>query len=72
MDFPLILRVAVLYPLGGALGAYFGFVDFDEASGLLTVDLNAASVMLGLLVSGAVSGGTFWWSRQRKATGGAT
>ncbi|WP_238368300.1 hypothetical protein [Mesobacterium pallidum] len=67
----LILRVALLYPFAGAAGLY-SCIDFDQATGLLTIDLSAASIVVAGLISGSITGGTFAWSRIAKKLGGAT
>lgn len=67
----LLLRVFILFPLAGAV-AFLPFVDYDKAAGLLTIDLNAASVAASVALYGLVSGGTFAWSRWVKALGGKT
>lgn len=70
MDLKLLLRIALLYPASGLLAGAVGFVDFDKVSGLLTVDVNAASVALAGLIYSAGVGGTFAWSRLVKGRGG--
>lgn len=70
-QFGLLLRVFLLYPLGGMV-AMLPSVDFDKAAGLLTIDLSAASVLLGTVIYAAVTGGTFGWSRFIKGKDGAT
>lgn len=67
----LLLRVFILFPLAGAV-AFLPFVDYDEAAGLLTIDLNAASVAASVALYSLVSGGTFAWSRWVKGLGGET
>ena len=67
----LLLRVFILLPLAG-LSATLPFVTYDKAAGLLTVDLNAASVAIAVLLYGLLSGGTFAWSRWVKGVGGKT
>jgi len=67
----LIIRIAVLYPLAGVAAA-FPFVTFEEAAGLLTIDINAGAVALAAVLYGVLTGGTFAWSRWLKARGGAT
>lgn len=67
----LLLRVFILLPLAG-LAATLPFVAFDKASGILTIDLNAASIAAAVVIWGLVSGGTFAWSRWVKALGGKT
>ena len=71
MDFALFLRVAILYPASGLLAGYFGFVDFDKATGLLTVDVNAAGTALFALIYAGGTAATFAWSRWRARQGGA-
>jgi hypothetical protein len=72
MDIALILRIALLYPGFGFLAGWVGFVDFDKVTGLLTVDVSAASVALGAVIYAAGTGGTFVWSRWLAQRGGAT
>lgn len=67
----LLLRVFILLPAAG-LAATLPFVEFDKAAGLLTVDVNAASTAVAVLIWAGVSGGTFAWSRLAKRLGGAT
>lgn len=67
----LLLRVFILLPAAG-LAATLPFVDFDKATGLLTVDVNAASIAAAVAIWGVVSGGTFAWSRWVKSLGGNT
>ena len=67
----LLLRVFILLPLAG-LAAALPFVTFDKAAGLLTIDLNAASLAIAVLLYGLLSGGTFAWSRWVKRIGGTT
>lgn len=67
----LLLRVFILLPLAG-LAAALPFVTFDKAAGLLTIDLNAASLAIAVLLYGLLSGGTFAWSRWVKEAGGKT
>ena len=71
MDFQLFLRVAVIYPLIGLAAGWFGFVDFDKVSGLMTIDVNAASAALGALIYAGGTAATFAWSRWRARRGGA-
>ncbi|WP_417723943.1 hypothetical protein [Salipiger sp.] len=66
----LILRVVVFYPAAGAL-AVLPFVDFNQATGGVCVDLDAASVAASAAIWAAVSGSTFAWSRLAKRLGGA-
>lgn len=58
----LLLRVFILLPLAG-LAATLPFVDFDKATGILSVNINAASIATAVVVWGLVSGGTFARSR---------
>ena len=67
----LLLRVFILLPLAG-LAAALPFVTYDKAAGLLTIDLNAASLAIAVLLYGLLSGGTFAWSRWVKGVGGET
>ena len=67
----LLLRVFILLPLAG-LSATLPFVTYDKAAGLLTIDLNAASLAMAMLLYGLLSGGTFAWSRWVKGVGGRT
>ena len=67
----LLLRVFILLPLAG-LAATLPFVTYDKAGGLLTIDLNAASLAIAVLLYGLLSGGTFAWSRWVKGVGGKT
>jgi hypothetical protein len=67
----LLLRVFILLPLAG-LSATLPFVTYDKAAGLLTIDLNAASLTIAVLLYGLLSGGTFAWSRWVKRGGGKT
>jgi len=67
----LLLRVFILLPLAG-LAAALPFVTYDKAAGLLTIDLNAASLAIAVLLYGLLSGGTFAWSRWVKGVGGKT
>ena len=67
----LLLRVFILLPLAG-LSATLPFVTFDKAAGLITIDVNAASITAAVVLYGLVSGGTFAWSRWAKALGGKT
>jgi len=67
----LLLRVFILLPLAG-LSATLPFVTFDKAAGLITIDLNAASLAIAVLLYGLLSGGTFAWSRWVKGVGGKT
>ncbi|MCD1616496.1 hypothetical protein ACFSDD_13585 [Salipiger marinus] len=67
----LLLRVFILLPLAG-LAATLPFVTYDKAAGLLTIDLNAASLAIAALLYGLLSGGTFAWSRWVKGVGGKT
>ncbi|MGR3823806.1 MAG: hypothetical protein ACU0A5_14655 [Salipiger marinus] len=67
----LLLRVFILLPLAG-LSATLPFVTYDKAAGLLTIDLNAASLAIAVLLYGLLSGGTFAWSRWVKGVGGKT
>jgi hypothetical protein len=67
----LLLRVFILLPLAG-LSATLPFVTYDKAAGLLTIDLNAASLAIAVLLYGLLSGGTFAWSRWVKEVGGRT
>jgi len=67
----LLLRVFILLPLAG-LSATLPFVTYDKAAGLLTIDLNAASIAIAMLLYGLLSGGTFAWSRWVKGVGGKT
>ena len=67
----LLLRVFILLPLAG-LSATLPFVTYDKAAGLLTIDLNAASLAIAVLLYGLISGGTFAWSRWVKGVGGKT
>jgi len=67
----LLLRVFILLPLAG-LSATLPFVTYDKAAGLLTIDLNAASLAMAVLLYGLLSGGTFAWSRWVKGVGGKT
>jgi hypothetical protein len=67
----LLLRVFILLPLAG-LAATLPFVTYDKAAGLLTIDLNAASLAMAVLLYGLLSGGTFAWSRWVKGGGGST
>lgn len=69
-QFALVLRVMILYPLAGFLGA-LPSVSYDDAAGLLTIDVNALSVLVGGLIWVAVSGSTFAWSRWAKRLGWA-
>ena len=69
--FALFLRIVVLFPLAGLLAA-LPSVGFDDASGVMTVDLSAVSVAIGGVIWAAVSGGTFGWSRWVKRLGGLT
>lgn len=68
----LFVRTMFLYPAAGAVSAMYGFVNFDEATGELLIDVDAVS----LWVAGAIwvggSGITFAWSRFMKNRGGAT
>lgn len=68
----LILRTLVMYPAAGALAMFFGFVDFDKATGLMTVDTNGASVLVAGVIWASVAGGTFGLSRVFKRIGWAT
>ncbi|SDJ58869.1 hypothetical protein [Salipiger marinus] len=67
----LLLRVFILLPLAG-LSATLPFVTYDKTAGLLTIDLNAASLAMAVLLYGLLSGGTFAWSRWVKGVGGKT
>lgn len=67
----LLLRVFILLPLAG-LAATLPFVDYDKAAGLLTIDINAASTAIAVVLYGLLSGGTFAWSRRVRALGGKT
>lgn len=67
----LLLRTLLLYPLAGLLST-LAIVDFDQATGILTIDLNAGSLVLAGLIWAAVSGGTFGLSRIAKALGWET
>lgn len=66
----LALRVLVFYPLAGILAA-LPSIDYDQAAQVLTIDLDAASVVVGGIIWAAVSGSTFAWSRIAKSIGGA-
>lgn len=67
----LLLRVFILLPLAG-LAATLPFVEFDKATGILSIDVNAASIAAAVVIWGLVSGSTFAWSRWVKALGGET
>ncbi|SDJ55469.1 hypothetical protein [Salipiger marinus] len=67
----LLLRVFILLPLAG-LAAALPFVTYDKAAGLITIDVNAASVAAAVVLYSLVSGGTFAWSRWVKGVGGRT
>ncbi len=69
--FALVLRVFVFYPLAGFIAAYPS-VKWDEATGILTVDVNGLSVALGAGLYAVLAGGTFAWSRFIKSDGGVT
>ncbi|MFD2173442.1 hypothetical protein [Rhodobacter lacus] len=66
----LALRVLLLYPLAGLLAA-LPSVNFDQASGVLSIDLTTASTLIGTAIWLAVSGGTFGLSRLAKTLGWA-
>lgn len=66
----LFLRVALLYPLAGALALLPG-IEHDSQTQLLTIDLDVQAGFLGALIWGAVSGGTFGLSRLAKRLGWA-
>lgn len=67
----LLLRVFLLLP-GAGLLATLPFVDFDKTAGILTIDVNAASVAVAVAIYAVISGGTFAWSRWVKTLGGQT
>lgn len=72
MPLALYVRTFLMYPAAGAAGMLFGFVDFDQVTGVATIDLNAANAALFTAVSGGGSLATFLLSRLAKRNGGAT
>ncbi|WP_056039443.1 hypothetical protein [Loktanella sp. 3ANDIMAR09] len=67
----LILRTFVMYPAAGVIAAAVGFIEYDAASRILTVDVDAAGAAIAGLVWVGGSGATFALSRVIKARGGA-
>lgn len=66
----LLVRI-LLFSVAG-LTAAIPFASFEEATGLLTIDLTGASKYIAGGVWAAIGGGTFWWSRIAKGFGGVT
>lgn len=70
-DIALLIRM-IIYPVGALVASRISFVRWDDAAGLLIVDVNAASAAMAIGITAAITGGTFAWSRIRKRNGGAT
>jgi hypothetical protein len=66
----LFLRL-VLFSIA-ALIAALPFATFDQATGVLSVDLGGASKFIVASIWTSIGGGTFIWSRVAKRIGGVT